>query len=137
MRSSDAETSDEDDSDDEADDHVDLESLKAARAAAQKKRAKLEKQFLATLNMAVSVLAFPEERDLVLKILRRGSRGKAGRPHHPRSPGHIARFRTWTDKYADLPGPPGIGARAATSRLASYLRELDSTASDRFENRLR
>lgn len=89
-----------DDDEEEEAEETDLESLKNARAAAQKKRSKLEKQLLATLKMAVAALTLDEERDLVLRILDEDLSTRMDARVASARQAMIARFTIWADKYA-------------------------------------
>lgn len=110
--------------DEEDSEPADLDTLKAARSSAQKKRVALEKQFLATLNMAVASLTPGEERDLVLTILERdlASRldARVTRARHLM----IDRLRTWSGKYAVSLDQLESDRQSAAARLAAYLEDL-------------
>ena len=103
---------------------MDLESLKAARAAAQRKRSKLEKQFLAMLNMAVNGLTTDEERTLVLEILDEDLATRLDDRITRARQAMITRFRIWADKYAVSLDALESARQASRRRLASYLKEL-------------
>lgn len=110
--------------DDEDTEQADLESLKAARSAAQKKRSKLEKLFLATLNMAVSSLIPDEERDLVLTILNEDLSTRLEVRIARARQEMIARFKTWSEKYAISLSELESARQSSATRLATYLQEL-------------
>ncbi|MBO0803551.1 MAG: SAM-dependent DNA methyltransferase [Nocardiopsaceae bacterium] len=110
--------------DDDDGDEMDLDSLKADRTAAQRKRAKLEKQFLATLNMAVSSLTPAEECDLVLRILHEDLAARLDARITRARREMIVRFRTWADKYAVSLDDLETARQASSIRLANYLQAL-------------
>lgn len=112
------------DENDEEAEELDLEALKSARAAAQKKRSKLEKQFLATLNMAVGTLTPAEERDLVLRILGQDLAARLDARIVSARQAMIARFTAWADKYAVSLDDLESARQSAATRLTTYLREL-------------
>lgn len=117
-------SADTDDADDDNHGEIDPETLKAARAAAQKKRSKLEKQFLATLNMAVGCLTPDEERDLVLKILHEDLAAKLEARVIRSRQGAISVFQVWSEKYAVSIETLESSRQVSASRLSGYLREL-------------
>ena len=118
-------TEDEDAEEVDADaEEVDADSLKAARTAAQKKRSKLEKQFLAKLNTAINGLTPDAERDLVLKILDEDLAIRLETRLSRTRQDMIVRFRTWSDKYAISLDALETARQASSARLADYLQEL-------------
>jgi type I restriction enzyme M protein len=114
---------DESDDDEEAG-RVDIESLKSVRVAAQKRRAKLEKQFLAMLNMAVSALTSEQECDLVLKILDNDLATRLNARISNARQAMITRFTTWADKYLISLDDLEFERSATTKRLRVYLTRL-------------
>jgi type I restriction enzyme M protein len=112
------------DEDDEEAEKVNLQSLKDVRAVAQKKRSKLEKQFLATLNMAVGALTSDVERDLVLCILDEDLAARLDERVAIARQTMITRFTTWIDKYGVSFNDLESARLASASRLAKYLQEL-------------
>ena len=113
------EETDEDDSE-----PTDLDELKATRSSAQKKRAALEKQFLATLNMAVASLTPDEERDLVMTVLDEDLASRLDVRITQARQVMIGRFRTWSDKYAVSLDQLESDRQSAATSLATYLLEL-------------
>jgi type I restriction enzyme M protein len=111
-------------SDDEDSEHANLESLKAARAASQKKRSKLEKQFLATLKTAVSALTPDEERDLVMRILHEDLAARLDVRITRARQEMIMRFQTWADKYATSLEAIDSARQSSAAHLVSYLQDL-------------
>jgi type I restriction enzyme M protein len=103
---------------------ADLDELKAARSSAQKKRAALEKQFLATLNMAVASLTPYEERDLVLTILDEDLASRLDTRVTRARQLMIDRFRSWSDKYAVSLDQLESDRQSAATRLGAYIEDL-------------
>lgn len=112
------------DEEDEESEEVDLESLKAARAAAQKKWSKLERQFLAALNMAVGALIPDEERGLVLDILDEDLAARLDARITRARQAMIARFTAWADKYAVSLDDLESARQASDAQLVAYLQEM-------------
>lgn len=103
---------------------VDLESLKNARAAAQKKRSRLEKHFLATLNMAVGALTPDEERDLVLRMLDEDLAARLDSRVANARQAMTTKFTTWADKYAVSLDALESARQSSDALLITYLQEL-------------
>jgi type I restriction enzyme M protein len=112
-----------DDEDSEAEE-LDLESRKNARAAAQKKRSRLEKQFLAILNMAVGSLTPDEERGLVLRILNEDLATRLDARVASARQAMIARFTTWAEKYGDSVDDLEYARQSSARNLTTSLKEL-------------
>jgi type I restriction enzyme M protein len=124
-RASEASEEDPPEEEDEESDPVDLESLRAVRAAAQRKRSKLEKQFLATLNMAISMLTPDEERELVLRVLDEDLATRLEARVASARQAMVARFTTWADKYAVSLDDLESARQTSSTSLTRYLQELD------------
>lgn len=114
----------DDEVDEEDSEPADLDELKATRSSAQKKRAALEKRFLATLNMAVASLTPDEERELVLKILDEDLASRLDARITRARQAIIDRFRTWSDKYSLSLDQLESDRWSAAIRLATHLQEL-------------
>jgi type I restriction enzyme M protein len=110
--------------DDEETEQSDIQALKAARMVAQRKRTTLEKQFLATLNMAVGALTPDEEREFVLKVLAENLTSRLDARITRARQQMIDRFRTWSDKYAVSLDQLESTRQGSAQCLAEYLREL-------------
>ena len=109
--------------DDEAEE-LDLETLKNARAAAQKKRSTLERHFLVTLNMAVDALPPDDERGLVLRILDEDLAARLDARVASARHAMTTRFTTWADKYAVSLDALESTRQASDARLVAYLQEI-------------
>ncbi len=114
----------EGEADDEESERSDLDELKAVRSLAQKKRAALEKRFLATLNMAVASLIPDEERELVLKILDEDLALRLDARVARARQVMIGRFHTWSDKYAVSLDQLESNRRFVDACLVVHLQEL-------------
>jgi type I restriction enzyme M protein len=103
---------------------ADLADLKKQRSTTQRKRAALERTFLAELNTAVAALTLEQQRDLVLNILDEDLANRVDARIATQRRAMIARFQTWSDKYAVPLDQLESQRQSSRERLEAYLREV-------------
>jgi type I restriction enzyme M protein len=117
-------TDDEDEPGEETIEERELETLKKARTDTQRKRTKMEKQFLAELNFAVEAMDPQHKRDCVLTIFRQDLAARLEKSVSAQRRALIARFTTWSDKYAQSRDQLESARDSAAQRLNTHLEEL-------------
>src|SRR5262249_6044904 len=103
---------------------ADLADLKKQRSATQRKRSALEKTFLAELNTEGATLSPEQQRDLVITILDEDLANRLNTRITTQRRAMIARFQTWSDKYAISLDRLESQRQSITQRLKSHLQEL-------------
>lgn len=102
---------------------TEVQALKKKQSAAQRKR-RAEKTFLAELNAAIIALSSECKRDLVLDILNEDLTKRLDARIATQRQTMIARFQTWSGKYAFSLDQLKFEHQSADLRLSDQLREL-------------
>ncbi|WP_280303349.1 type I restriction-modification system subunit M [Nocardia abscessus] len=115
---------DEDEPGEEAVDDRELQTLKKARTDAQRKRTKMEKQFLAELQFAMEAMSSGQKRDCVLTILRQDLAARLEKSISAQRRALITCFTAWSENYAKSLDQLQFKRDSASEFLEARLKEL-------------